>query len=66
VHVAAGLCVLVALTIPPLEVVPFAGAVPWVAIAAFGLALIVNDGILAMIALGFSIGAPYVVFTALL
>ena len=66
VHGAAGLCVLVALSIPPLEVVPFADTVPWAAIAAFGLALIAHDGILALIALGFSIGAAYVVFTTLL
>lgn len=66
VHVAAGLCVLVALTIPPLEVVPFADTVPWAAIAAFSLALIAHDGILALIALGFSIGAAYVVLTTLL
>lgn len=66
VHVAAGLCVLVALTVPPLEVVPFVGAVSWAAIAALGLALIAHDGILALIALGFSIGAAYAVVTALL
>lgn len=66
VHVAAGLCVLVALTVPPLEVVPFAGAVSWAAIAALGLALIAHDGILALIALGFSIGAAYAVFATLL
>jgi hypothetical protein len=66
VHVAAGLCILVALTVPPLEVVPFAGAVSWAAIAALGLALIAHDGVLALIALGFTIGAAYAVFTTLL
>lgn len=66
VHVAAGLCVLVALTVPPLELVPFAGAVSWAAIGALGLALIAHDGILALIALGFSIGAAYFVFVAVL
>jgi hypothetical protein len=65
-HVAAALCVLVALTIPPLEVVPFAGAVPWAAIAALGLALIAHDGVLVLIALGFSIGTAYVIVTSLL
>ena len=66
VHVAAGICILVALSVPPLELVPFAGSASWAAIGALGLALIAHDGILALIALGFSIGAAYFVFTAML
>lgn len=66
VHLAAGLCILVALTVPPLEVVPFAGSASWAAIGAFGLALIAHDGILALIALGFTVGTAYFVVTTLL
>ena len=62
----AAACMLVALTIPPLEIVPFAGSFSWAAIAAFGLALMAHDGVLAMIALAFSGGAGYLVYANLL
>jgi hypothetical protein len=45
---AAVCCILLALTVPPLELLPFASTAPMVAIAMFGLALIVNDGLLMM------------------
>ncbi|MEX0957354.1 MAG: exopolysaccharide biosynthesis protein [Rhizobiaceae bacterium] len=66
VRVAAGLCILVALTIPPLEIVPFGGTISWSAIAAFALALIFRDGLLALVAFGFAIGAGYFLFETLL
>ena len=66
VHVAALLCILVALTVPPLEIVPFAGTFSWAAIGIFGLALIAHDGVLALLAFGFSIGAAWVVYQTLL
>jgi hypothetical protein len=50
VRVAAGLCILLALTVPPLELLPFATTAPMAAIAAFGLALLVRDGLLMIIA----------------
>lgn len=50
VRVAAALCILLACTVPPLEVLPFASSAPMLAIAAFGLALLVRDGLLMMIA----------------
>ncbi|XSG81413.1 MAG: exopolysaccharide biosynthesis protein [Methyloligella sp. ZOD6] len=46
VQIAAGACVLLALAIPPLELLPFAVALPALAIAMFGLALLVSDGVL--------------------
>lgn len=52
VRAAAALCILLALTVPPLEVLPFATTAPMAAIAAFGLALIVRDGLLMLIAMG--------------
>lgn len=41
----AGLCVLCALTVPPLEVVPFGSSGPFVAIALIGLGLMGHDGL---------------------
>ncbi|WP_340119908.1 exopolysaccharide biosynthesis protein [Pelagibius sp. 7325] len=66
VHLAAFACILLALTVPPLEIVPFAGSVSWAAIGIFGLALIARDGLLSLIALGFSLGAGWVVYRTLL
>lgn len=48
-----GLCVLT----PPLELLPFAAAGPMLAIAAFGLALMVRDGLLMLVAIGLSLAA---------
>ncbi|MDZ5697546.1 exopolysaccharide biosynthesis protein [Chelativorans sp. M5D2P16] len=66
VRFAALICIAVALTVPPLEVVPFAGVVPWTAIAIFALALIARDGFLALIAFAVALGAGYAVFRVLL
>ncbi|ODA66429.1 Exopolysaccharide synthesis, ExoD [Methyloligella halotolerans] len=54
VQIAAGACVLLALAIPPLELLPFAVALPALAIAMFGLALLVSDGILMLVASAFT------------
>ena len=43
--------VLIACAVPPLELVPFAAALPSLAILAFGLGLIARDGLLVTIAL---------------
>jgi len=43
---AAIATLLLCLTVPPLELVPFAGALPMGAIAVFGLALLLRDGLL--------------------
>lgn len=45
------------LTVPPLELVPFASSAPMLAIAAFGLALLVRDGLLMAFALIISLGS---------
>lgn len=44
-------------TVPPLEFLPFASSAPMLAIAAFGLALTVRDGLVMMVALVFAAGA---------
>jgi hypothetical protein len=55
--VVAGVCILLALTMPPLEVVPWACLAPGSAILALGLAITAQDGLLALIGLTVSLGA---------
>ena len=50
-------CVLVAITVPPLELVPFAAFVPALAIFTFGIGLVARDGLVVLIALLLSAGA---------
>ena len=59
--VIIGLCAMV----PPLEVVPFASSAPMLAIAAFGLALLVRDGLLTLAAGLLSAGSIYLVVQTL-
>ena len=47
-------CLAIGVTTPAMEVVPFVANVAGVAIAIFGLALIVHDGLIALVALGFT------------
>ncbi len=47
----AAVCVVVALVIPPLELVPFAGTAPAAALTAFGLGLSARDGLLVLLSL---------------
>lgn len=54
-RIAAVVVILLCLTVPPLELLPFASTGPMVAIAAFGLALTMRDGLL--MALGFVLSA---------
>ncbi|RJY09626.1 exopolysaccharide biosynthesis protein [Aurantiacibacter aquimixticola] len=56
-RIAAGIVVLLCLTVPFLEVLPFASSVPMLAIAAFGLAVLVRDGALMILALAGSLVA---------
>lgn len=52
----AAICILVlCCTVPPLEFVPFASTAPMLAIACFGLAIMVRDGLLMIIALTLSV-----------
>lgn len=50
-RIVAGVCILVALTVPPLEFVPLAAAIPSLAIFAFGLGLVTRDGLVVLAAL---------------
>lgn len=49
-RIVALACVLVAIAIPPLELVPFAVFAPAVAITAFGLGLLARDGVVLIVA----------------
>ena len=53
-HVVAFLCLLVALVMPVMEVVPFSANLAGAALTGFGLALIARDGLLAIIAMAFT------------
>lgn len=50
-NVAALACILLAMTVPPLEFIPFASTAPMAAIALIGIALLVHDGWLMLAAL---------------
>lgn len=56
-QIAAAMVIVLCLTVPLLEVLPFASSVPMVTIAAFGLAVLVRDGVAMIGALALSLGA---------
>ncbi|ALE15505.1 Exopolysaccharide synthesis, ExoD [Altererythrobacter epoxidivorans] len=66
--VAAAVVILLCCAVPPLELLPFASSGPMLAIAAFGLAIMVRDGGLMLGALAISAlvagGSAYYYFTA--
>ena len=55
--IAAVAIILLCLTVPPLEFIPFASSAPMITIAAFALALTVKDGLLMLIATLMSVAA---------
>jgi hypothetical protein len=65
IHTVAGLCILLACTVPPLEAVPFASTAPMGTIGLFGLALIARDGLLVLIGFALALGAFYLVYASL-
>ena len=60
-RIAAAACILLALTVLPLEMVPFASSVPMAAITVLGLALLTGDGLLVLIGLIAAVAALVVV-----
>lgn len=66
VYFVAVMCALVAITMPPLELMPFAATSAGVAITAFGLALIGRDGLMALLALAFCLGCGFLLLRAFL
>ncbi|MGA0604541.1 exopolysaccharide biosynthesis protein [Phenylobacterium sp. VNQ135] len=55
-RIVAAACMVVALAVPPLELLPFVAFVPATAIAAFGLGLVARDGLLILVAFMASAG----------
>lgn len=51
IYAIAVVCVIIAATMPPLELMPFAASVAGAALAMFGLSLIAHDGLLGLIAI---------------
>lgn len=49
-------CLVMTLTMPPLEIVPFATTLATAPIALFGLALLFRDGLIMILAFGISLG----------
>ncbi|GGL67979.1 exopolysaccharide biosynthesis protein [Wenxinia marina] len=56
-RVAGGAVVLLCLAVPPLEFLPFAAALPFAAIALIGLALLLKDGLVMLLAMVATVGA---------
>ncbi len=63
-YVLAALCILLALTLPPLEFLPWACMAPGGAILLIGLAITAHDGLLALIGVGLSLLALFLVSQA--
>jgi hypothetical protein len=49
VYVIAAICALIALSMPPLELIPFANTTTGIAVSVFGLALVSHDGLLVVV-----------------
>lgn len=62
-RVIGAACALLALTLPPLEFVPFAATAPSSAITVLSLALVAQDGLLALLAAALTVAAAYLVVT---
>ena len=59
-------CIVVALAMPVMEVVPFSANLAGIALTAFGLAVIAHDGLLALIAFAATAGGVVVIASQLL
>lgn len=56
-YLIGAVCILVAISMPPLELVPFANTTTVAALTAFGLALIAHDGLIAVLGLARFVGS---------
>lgn len=64
-YAVAAACVLIALALPPMELIPFSANLAGAALTGFGLALIARDGLVAALAFAFTGGVAAVVITQL-
>ena len=62
-RIAAAIVVLLCVAVPPLELLPFAVILPMAVIAAFGIALLMRDGLIMLLAFLGSGAVVYVVLT---
>lgn len=56
VYLIAVMCIVIAAAMPPMEVVPFSATGAGAALSAFGLSLIAQDGLLALLAFALTVG----------
>lgn len=59
----AGTCAILALTLPPLEFVPFGATIPSSIITGFSIALVARDGLLALMSFALMIAGAYLMLT---
>lgn len=64
-YAIAALCLVIAVTMPPLEILPFTASAAGAALATFGLALVGRDGVMALIATAFTSVIIWLVATQL-
>ena len=50
VHTIALVCILIAITMPPVEILPFVASAAGAALTGFGLSLIAGDGLITLLA----------------
>lgn len=65
-RVLAAVCILLCLTVPALELIPFASTAPMGAIILLGLAMTARDGLVAALGLSVAVGAAVLVGSSLL
>ncbi|QJQ94221.1 MULTISPECIES: exopolysaccharide biosynthesis protein [Halomonadaceae] len=65
VRIVAIFCVLIALAMPPMELVPFSANAAGLALALFGLGLMAKDGLLVMVAMLVTLSTLVLVFNQL-
>jgi hypothetical protein len=59
------ICIVVAITMPVMEPVPFAASIAGLALAGFGLALLAHDGLVALVSFAYTLTATWIVVSAI-
>ena len=59
------ICIVVALTMPVMEPVPFAASIAGLALVGFGLSLLAHDGLVALVSLAYTLTATWLVVAAI-
>ena len=66
IYAIAILCIVIAATMPPLEILPFAATTAGAALTAFGLSAIAHDGVVGLIAILLTLGVAGIVIYSFL